>query len=48
MEEEERKEREEKRDVGDVVEDAETPKVMKDCHLMFLDENQKDPDTLSM
>lgn len=35
----------EKSDVGDVVEDVARPKVMKDCHLMFLDENQKDPDT---
>lgn len=32
-------------DVGDVVGDMERRKVMKDCHLMFLDENQKNPDT---
>lgn len=41
-----KRKREEKRDAGDVAEGVEKPNVMKDCHLMFLDENQKDPDTL--
>lgn len=43
-----RKEREEKRDANDVVEDVERPKVMKDCHLTFLKENQKDSDNFSL